>query len=356
MKGNFVEIVSASIEWTKAILFRPFNFKKWIFLYIIALLAFQMQGGCNFKSNPKTKDKEIVETGTSEEKYRPDIFAGDFKSRPFEKIDDKYKNILIPLVILLSVPILLLFLLFQWIYSIFSFVFIESIVNNDASIKLPFKKNRSIGSSYFAWNILYLVVFLATSVLIVKLGYGSLSRLGVFVRGSQIAFGAVALAILPYIIIGGFFIFVSAILAFFITNYVLVVMYKDRLSILKAIPVAFSLVQKDVGAFIKYIFVKMAIWIITAFASSAVIFVIFMVLFIPGALIAALFYSIFKTIPVGAQAIYILVLSLLGIPLLIILSFLINAIFLPFPVFLKTFNLKFIARIDEKYNLFRLQN
>ena len=51
MRGGFTEIISASVEWTKTVLFRPFSIKKWLLLYFIALLAFQLQGGFNLKMN-----------------------------------------------------------------------------------------------------------------------------------------------------------------------------------------------------------------------------------------------------------------------------------------------------------------
>ena len=60
---SFIEIITESIEWTKVILLRPFKLKKWLLLYVIALLAFQMQGGCNGNFNvPADQSREAVQT------------------------------------------------------------------------------------------------------------------------------------------------------------------------------------------------------------------------------------------------------------------------------------------------------
>lgn len=354
MTVSFGETISASIEWTKTVLFRPFSLKKCFFLFLITLLAFQLQGGCNNANfnietpGPKTQEAEQVET--SQPEIDPQVAM---KAAINKAVDEKGKATLILIISILGFLALLLFLAIEWIYSVFSFVFIEAVVNNDASIRRPFTENKLLGNSYFAWNILYLLFLWGTLGLLAILSYNSLSRLGVFQEGNQVAFGQMAALIIPYIITAGFVISASLLLSFFISQYVLVVMYKDRVSVLKAIPRAFSLVTSNIGAFIGYIFVRMGLQIASAIIVSFIIFFMVFGLLVPIGLIVVILSLLLKVMPLFLRPFYITLLFITGIPFAIALAVLINAAFLPFPVFFKTLNLKFISRINERYNVFR---
>ena len=47
---DFGAIIGESAEWTKQVLFKPFDFKKWMALTFIALMAGAMSNVCNFNS------------------------------------------------------------------------------------------------------------------------------------------------------------------------------------------------------------------------------------------------------------------------------------------------------------------
>lgn len=355
MKGDFGEIISASIEWTKTVLFRPFKFKKWVMLYIIALLAFQLQGGCSINySGSSPAPKQPKEANQVE---RPqEAVSGNVPQGPVESVKSNFKPpaLLITIIILIGIVLTAIFVVLEWIYSIFSFIFIGAIANNDASIKRPFIMNRPIGNSYFVWNIVYLIIFFGILATLIALGYNSLFRLGVFEKGSTIAFGRIALAILPHILIGVFLLLISALITFFVSNYVLVVMYKERTGILKALTPSFSIFRSDPGASIKYLFVNMGLWLATIIIGSGISFLIFIGLIGPIVSSGFILYGFYKVMPHAIQPAYVVILLILGIPLMVAFALLVNLIFLPFAVFLKTFNLKFISRLDDRYNLFRL--
>jgi len=352
MKGSFGEILSSSLEWTKTMLFRPFKVKKWIFLYIIALLAFQMPGG-NSGSNINLPTPETEQSAEAQEVAKF-LMPGDSKSGLPSDVKGALR-FLTPLYIFLGILGLILFLVFEWLRSIFSFIFIESIVNNDASIKAPFLRNRSIGNSYYGWNLAYLFVFFAIAALIAMLGFNSLRATGVFDNPNDVGIGAALLAILPHLLIFILLAIVSGLIFFFIWNYVLVVMYKDRLPILQALPIAFSLLRANQGASIKYLFIMIGLAILTAIINAIASFLIFLALIIPAGLIAAILYGIYKILPDLLKGFFAVLLVILGVPLLVIVALIVNAVFLPIPIFLKTFNLKFIARLDERYNLFKIE-
>jgi len=357
MKGNFSEILSASATWTRTVLFKPFIFKKWLMFYIIALFAFQMHGGCNINANlpgKSTAKKIQTERSGTGDRYKQNV---GFKQAmvQFKAFFGKYTKIS-PLVLVSgAIGLFLVFLLLlQWLFSVFSFVFIESIVKNDASLKVPFRNNKPLGNSYFGWNIGYTLVMVLIFAILGKLGYDSLVGTGVFATESNPPFGLIALTVLPYILIAIFFVVASSLVGFFISDCVLVIMYKEKLSILHAMPSAFRLLSGEVAAFVKYFFIKMGLWIVMSIIKSILSFSIILIILIPAGILAIFVYAFNRSLPVGVQPLFAVIWIALGICFFFILVFFINAVFLPFTVFFKTFNLKFISRLDERYNLFRL--
>jgi len=352
MKDSFGSIIAGSIEWTKAVLFKPFVFKKWLVLFIIALFAFELQGGCNLNIDLPAKE-ETQKTKAAPQKSG-DLFSPEKAGEFYDGTARKHgKTAAVLLILFIGVLVVLFLLLFEWVYSNFSFLFIEAVARNEASIKEPLRRNRPLGNSYFAWNIAYLIIVIAVYALLVKGGYDSFARLGAFREGAEVSFGTGAGAVWPYVTAGISFLVFNLTFLFFISNYVLIVMYKDRLSILKALPVSLGLVASDVLSFVKYIFVKLGLRIVTSVMSSVMGVCLLITLLIPAILLAAIFVIIYKIIPVSAQPVYIVTLAVLGVPVIAALLVFVNIIFLPFSVFHRTFNLKFISRISGKYDLFK---
>ncbi len=348
MKGNFSEIIKASVEWTKTILFRPFDFKKWCFLFIISLFAFQLHGGCNSSFNSSSNQPSKKSDNIQQEATKPLSLKEGFENF----VDEKGKNFIFSIIGIICLVIISLYMLFTWLYSIFSFIFIESIINNDASIKKPFKKNKSLGNSFFGWNICCFIIFIGILIFLTKLSYSSLLSLGIFEEGGSVPFGKIAFTLLPYILTVIIIMVLGFLLSFFISNFALVIMYKDRTSILNTLPKAFSLIRLNLSSSIKFMFVKFGLWIITSLMSSMISFFISIALMIPIIIIPLLLVAINKAIPEGIETIFTIAAFTIGIPIFIALAFLVGLIYLPFGIFHKTFSLKFIARIDEDYNLF----
>ena len=358
MKIGFSDIIGQSIGRTREILFRPFNFKKWIILYVIALLAFEMQGGCNLNipSGGKTPRSGVEESKTrapAKDAKFPALATGRSAERE-SAFPAEAKPVLITVIVSILGIFLFLFVIFiMWIYSVFAFVFIESLANNDASIKKPFARNRPLGNSYFIWNVIVTAVFLCIFAVIGLAVLISLGAAGVFDKSGNTDFGTIFMILLPYVLTGIVVMSLAGLLSFFISNYVLVIMYKERLSIKKAVRLGWALLASDAGAFIKYILVKIALYIITGIMGMALGLAVFLGLLIPGAIIGGILWLIYSALPQAIQTGYIIALLVLGIPLLIALFFLLGAVFLPFSVFIKIFNLKFIARLNKRYDVFK---
>lgn len=345
MKGTFSEIIRGSWEWTKTVLFRPFSLKKWIFLCIIAICAAEISG-CNINLNlnlPAERPKEeIVQeemTNSVEEESVASTTAG-----------IELSIWLILAILVVAIIGFVLFILLMWIYSRFSFIFLNSIVKNDASIKGPFRENKNVGNSFFKWNISVFFVFVGVMVLCVSLLVGSM-----YLFRNVNLIWKILLIIIP---LG--FIIMAVFLAFCIVNLivrdlVLPVMFKDRVSVFVGLKEIWPIIKGESIDFIKYILIKVGLRILAAigagFFTAAVIFA----LLIQMGIVGGLLYSASFLLPSFLRLGYYGMLILLAIICFIGILILINLALLPIPVYFRTFSLKFLARLDERYDLFRLK-
>ena len=133
MKWNAFNRVSPAIKLSKAILL-PFNFKEWFKLAIISALA--SNTGRGFNGNYNSGGGSSV----SGEKF------GSIDMQPVRDFIGRHwwKGGLLVL------PIILILTILSYIGSVFSFVFIESLINKKA--KFTFKKHHDKGLSLFLFK------------------------------------------------------------------------------------------------------------------------------------------------------------------------------------------------------------
>ncbi|MEE8359434.1 MAG: hypothetical protein V3S04_00745, partial [Candidatus Omnitrophota bacterium] len=96
--------------------------------------------------------------------------------------------------------------------------------------------------------------------------------------------------------------------------------------------------------------------ILTAIIGTIFSFFVVVFLILPAGAAVLLVILFYKIMPGFLKFPFAAISVLLGIPIGALFIFLIQSIFLPFSVFHKTFNIKFIARLDERYDLFRLND
>lgn len=336
MRGTFSDIIYSSWEWTKTILFRPFRLKKWILLCFIALLAAEFSG-CNTNIKiPYEKPKhEAIQQGEH---------AG--VSSASETLPSSKPPIwlfsFIILLVLLGVVVIILFL---WIHSRFSFVFLNSIVKNDASIKIPFLENKIIGNSLFKWNILFLIAAVSTILLTISLLIGAIYFLPLIWK--------ILLSILLVLL---FLCIIIVIAIVHVANYdiVIPIMFKNRTGIIKGWKEALKILKRKKSDFILYLLIKISLRILTAIVAGLFTLGIMFALLMQLAVIGGVLYTISFAIPEIIRWGYYVFLILLGIICFMAIIFLISLALLPIPVFFRTYSLKFLSRIDERYNLFQL--
>lgn len=374
-KHSYGKLISKSWNWMVQILFRPFSLKKWIMLGIIILLAGQMGGG-GFNINlggDKADFNKIIDAlkqkvplateipaplgapiipGKTEEITIPQNIAPLLevmpKAAPFFT-DPKTVGLLALIIIPLLLFVGLIIILWMWLNANFSFVFIDSIVRNDASLRIPFHRNKPRGSSYFWWNVIYGSLVLLMFGIIM---FSPIVHLVKAVAKPPIDAVQILLIILPYIPI----LLISGILVFLITllvrDFILPVMYKRKIGVLKAWGVFLGILRKNIGEILLYFLVRIGLSILALIASIILAIVGIIALLLIGGLLGLFGWLIYAITPGAAKPVIMVILILIGIPVFVILGFLFNLIFLPIPIFFRIFSIHVLGSIDETLDLF----
>ncbi len=352
---NFGEIINSSANWTITVLFKPFKFKKWLIFAFIAVMAGFMSTGCNLNFNDFVRN---IDKGKEAHASQPSITlksagvsspaAAD--NEPLTREEIRIVIIIIAAIVLI---VLALIVLFAWLGSRFSFVFLEGVAKNDASIAAPFKANRELGNSYFLFNLGFYGVSAVLFGGIIYLGVTALIKAGAFdndVTDIKQVIGLLMI-ILPHLLFMLVLVPAHCLTSLIATNFVVVVMFKDRIGVLGAWRKALSLLKKNTANFIIYILIRTGFYIcaaITYFVSSLIYL---LAVLIPTALLGAAFYFISRYIMAPYLTAYWVMIGIVSAPPVLFALYCMMSLYLPFAVFFRTFGVKFLGRIDPRYDL-----
>jgi len=353
---EFGAIIGESAGWTKKVLFKPFSFKKWMVLTFIALLAGSMSNGCNFNSGGSNSGHHYESQPQSAAQGEEQAMTPITKQKPTREDAILVLTVLGSLIVFFGV----ILILFTWLGSRFSFVFLEDIVNNDASIKSPFSGNAEQGNSYFKFNIAFLCIFLAVMGLLIFLAALACVKMGIFSAlntphpDPKAAVGLL-LVLIPFFLVLMVFVFIVSIISVIMIDLVLPIMYKEKIKILAAWGKAWALVKKNVGNFAVYILIKIGLGIGAGLVYALAFIICFIIVLIPVGLLGLAFWLLGKVIPVAAVIPYWIVAGLILTPICLFLLYCLIALNLPFAVFFRTYSLKFLERLDPQYALIKTE-
>ena len=362
---KFTEIINASIEWTAAMLFRPFKPKKWLILTFVALLAGYMAGGGNFSGGGGGSSKRS-ESSVKTSKISPSVIPVQSASRTNQSLTGESSgmpNFLaglggIGLSILLVTLILLviaLVLVLMWLSSRFNFIFIQNITRNDASIRKPFRENKVIGNSYFKFSLIYsfLSVVILGGIILLTIFYAA--GRDFFDQGTMEGIKRIIITFFP---IGALFLLllvIFVVVGFAVHQFVLILMYKQRIGIKAAWPKFLAIFLKNKGKFIKFFFIYIGLSIACSIMYGLMSLAAYVSLLWPGLVCGFCAYSIYQFLPGGfLQVSFIIIAIIIFLPILLFFLYCLYALNLPFAVFLRTLGLKFMARLEPELNLFQM--
>lgn len=375
-KHSYGKLISMSWNWMIEILIRPFSLKKWIILGIIILLAGQM--GFNFNIVGKKgnldgiidkfkKNAPVTNLAPSQVESPFAVPEGGeeaslFKNIPsvsdiISKLSDFFKSpaarrLIFALAIFLFLLVGFIIILWIWVRANFSFVFIDSVVRNDASLRIPFHRNKPQGNSYFWWSLIYNIIVLLVFGAIISIPAMQLIRSGAFTSGTPIDVAKILSIILPYvpllIVTGILFLLITL----FVIDFVLPIMYKKKIGIMKAWTVFLGIFKHNIGDILLYFLVKIGLNILALIVTVLIMIVGLIVLMVIGAIVALLGYLIYIATPAVAKGVVLVILILFGIPIYAFLGFLFNILFIPIPIFFRIFSIHFLGSIDESLDFF----
>lgn len=358
---KFTEIVNSSIEWTATILFRPFKLKKWLILTFAAFLSGSIVSGCNLPirsldilqkiRNPAASQAvhASVYAPANQEKQCPLDFSGITKS-----FKDNKPALFILLLISGIILIIFLYLLFLWISCRFSFVFLENVSKNDASLKKPFRENKNLGSSLFLFELsVFGGILITISILVFVFISGNIFQvLKDNISHQQI--GKTILVCLPFGFVFLFLMLLSGIVFLITRDFVIVIMRKDNIRITQAWKKVFSILQVHKLLLVKYILLKIGLGICSAIIYNLLTLLSLIGIVLPFIILMGLFFILHTILQETYQYLYFVIYLFILIPALSFFAYFMFCLNLPFAVFFRTLSLKFIGRLEPHYDLFKL--
>jgi len=365
--------LAKAFERTMLILFKPFKLKKWIALTFIAFLAGAIISGGgtggnfgNLGGNPGNRSQnQYQKEGLNEENNLPasrtpagsqnqsqnttyppkssQNTADPSDTKPSDNPKDFFSIFL--LVTAVTIPLILaIIIVFMWLNGRFRFIFYQAIVDNQSSIKENWRKYKTLGNSFFKFNLLLFVLNLAILLVLGLITLLGLYALDVFSSGMSLAAGLfIFLMVLVYIAAMVFY----SIIVHLIEQFCTPIMVKDNITIRPAIGTLRGLFRENKRPFLFYILAAIVLGLILSVASS----ILSLIILIPILLL---------TIPLGmgiyflagSGAILVISIILLVIPTILVTTFLSMMAGLPAAVFFRSFSLYYLASICPRYDAF----
>ena len=235
MQPSYSQPLDHAWRRMKTLLFHPFDLGRWFVLGFTAWLA-QLAGGYSGGGGEKIQLFDDWDEG---------VFQG-WSGGVLETVRDFFDY---PWAFMLAgmifFGILLIWLVVLWLSSRGHFMFLDNLVHSRTEVKTPWSGFSSQGASLFLWQVVYsLIVFLLM---------GSLLALSVLMFFPVLALEPPLAATLPLVILAGtvgFILIVALVfIEFFLTGFVVPIMYKREIRVLEAIAwVRWEILKGNLGA------------------------------------------------------------------------------------------------------------
>jgi hypothetical protein len=232
--------VTPAWERMKDILFRPFNIGKWFMLGFSAWLATLGQGGGNFNA-----------TGPADWNEGSGGSTGDFQQgwETFRAFLAEHSWVL-PVI---GIGILLFFAIgvaLLWLRCRGRFMFLDNVVNNRGDIAYPWRAFKQHANSLFLWSFVFGMICLIVAIALIALT-------GITVVLPCIRAGRFLPSVFPGIILLGvlwlLFILATGLVAKFLEDFVVPIMYMHDLTATEAWKRFLPLLRRNTGRFILYL-------------------------------------------------------------------------------------------------------
>ncbi|MHB1455955.1 MAG: DUF7544 domain-containing protein [Armatimonadota bacterium] len=321
---DFNKAFNSSMNYMSGILFKPFIFKKWLALGFVAMLA-GFGGGGSGGGNSGSNGSNI---GRSVDRMSSDI--GAFLHQYLW-------------LILLGVSLLIaLGFLFTWLASIFKFVYTDQLVRNSMEIKEPFARLKGLGTSYFLWTLAFGLICLLAFLVIV--GIPALIAYTTYHSSTALSIGCM--------IIGGLLFITLAILGgvidIFARDFVITAMYVKNLRVMDAWRTVMPTIRANKGQITLYVLLLIVISIASAIISIFALIIAVILIAIPAGILAGLCVLLALSLSLTWNPFTITAVSILGVIVLIVFSYVLVCMMQPLLVFRRVFSLNVLGQLDSE--------
>ncbi|MFC1590544.1 hypothetical protein ACFL42_03540 [Candidatus Omnitrophota bacterium] len=366
----FSTLISKSVDRTMLILFRPFNLKKWLLLLFIAYMAGAIGGG-NGSGGGRGGGTPPKEAEAQEERS---IF-NEYSSKESDKAPAPAVNApaeeksgalagLLPgpsadkqppsagfLVLVITPIVILIFglvVLLTWLSARFRFIWYDSMVKNDASVKGPFIQYKTEGDSLFRFFLLLLLVTLLALGVIGVWAFFTGSVSGIFGAGTQPSIDVIYKVFILPIIALGVVIITLVVFTVFIDDFVVTIMAMDRSLFLPAWRKFLEIFRQNRKDFILYLLVLLGLGILSGVIALIIAIVCILAILIAAAVVFGLPYLIIGAL-LKANIVFVIYAVIAGIPFAIAAILLLLSVNLPFAVFFRNFSLHYFSSLKCGY-------
>lgn len=325
MKWNPFNLVEPAINKTKSLLF-PINPKLWMKLGFVSLFSIYGRGmgggggspGGNVSNFSIPYNQTSPVTGNAVSSFAKNSIIGGI--------------IGIFLVIFAVIALVI-----NYITSMFTFVFIDSLIKKDCSIKRSWNNGGSFGMSLFLFRILFAVVNLIIIGLIALtpiLKIFSKGGFGKFFESTPIL--GIIFTFLPYLLLFILWIIIISIFMTFVIDFSLLHIYKNSIGISSSIKQTFKAVFSQMLESFVYLVAKLVLRIGVGLISIFAFILLIIVAAIPGFVIGVLLFLILFFI---SKILAIGVVILFGIVYLVLFIYVFVVLILPLTIFMSYFSM-----------------
>lgn len=254
MNINYFDALSRAWNRMTTALFRPFDLGKWFVIGFTAFLA-----GLTDWHGGGGGDKG----GVRFHRHRDFGDALDFPRNAWEWLMDNpgwFTLIIFGILFFIGLAFLL-----TWLSSRGKFMFLDNVVHNRAKVTQPWHEFRKQGNSLFLWRIVF--GFIILGVIILFLIQAFIIAYDIYFEGFEPNF------VIPLVGMGLLFLLIIVVIAYissFLNNFVVPIMYKNRITTNQAWRRFLPLFSKYwgyfllFGLFILVLYILTVIFVITA--------------------------------------------------------------------------------------------
>lgn len=298
---QYIEPLTRGWNRMKKALFQPFDLAKWFTLGFTAFLASLLDGNGGGGNNTNIGERHKGDLD--------DFF--NFPSIAWEWLNEN--PFWFSLIVAGVVFVFAVIIVFAWLSSRGKFMFLHNVVHDAAEVKKPWYEFKREGNSLFLWRLVYgLIVF---TVLMFSFIYAFLHFRDAYYETYSIA--ETLLSLMGIAIYLFLFFVVTAYISLFLSDFVVPIMYKHRLSTSQAWYKFLPLMSRHFGHFILY-----------------GLFVLVLIILV---VIAVIIFGFF-TCCIGF---FLLIIPYIG-----------SVVTLPISYTFRAFSLEYLQQFGDDYNLF----